>query len=117
MSRTSTITCAAVLAAMTQIARMKNGQITLRDVGAVFSISAEGAAHHVNKLLAAGDVMIVRRGAGGNPALYALTTAPAQYEGQIVPPRRVNLLSAPPMVGHEARLRAQAALAMTARRA
>lgn len=111
MSRTSGITCAAVLAVF---AKPDNLMLTREELGAQFGITDQGAWYHIKKLLDAGDLFIAKGGKGGVPAQYSLTNPPARYEGETVPPFRADNWK-PALKGYESRLRAAADLAMAGR--
>jgi hypothetical protein len=111
MSRTTGITCAAVIAVF---AKPNNHMLTLEELGAQFSITDQGAWYHVRKLLETGDLFIAKGGKGGVPAQYALTNPPERYQGEIVSPFRSDNWK-PAMSGYERGLRAAASLAMVGR--
>lgn len=113
MSRTTAITCAAIIAVM---AKPNNVAMTLAEIGACFGIGEEGMRYHIKKLVEAGDVCRVRITHGRQAAQYSLTSRRAQHVGDVVLPFKTTAWT-PPLHGYEAGLRSFADLAMSTRRA
>lgn len=113
MSRTTAITCAAIIEVM---AKPHHAAMTLAEIGACFGIGEEGMRYHIKKLLEAGDVYRVRTTHGRQAAQFSVVSRHRQYVGDIVQPFKTTAWT-PPLYGYEAGLRSFADLAMSTRRA